>query len=468
MRRPALFLLPLLATMGCASKLNLPRASFHGMTIQTVQPDDDRLELEVGVDFKVDNPLGFRLTVPEHTFGLAIDGAPATSTGVHRAFEVKAKKQEVVTYALRLDPVALGKALGRDATFQFQADVDLDVADALQRTMGDILRGAGEAGAQLAGASEDAVAAAGETAESASTVTLSFEHTGRLKIPKVPRVRRAQDAAGPAVSLVGESAVLNLDDALADLKASGGPVVQLLAQILGQRPQQDLTLPVGDLLEAAGVPSNLVSGALQALNTFLVLQGESRVRSRGTQVTVPVQMPRLDQLVATLDPAAAEKIDAFTASWEGFSNGTLAGAEGLQIPTALPSGLRVMAPFAIHNPNEFAVHTPTFRLGLVDGDGQPLLLIGALPTAEADTTDLSVRRVSPMQAEGQTDTPMSLVSEVHWDQLTGGLLQAAVEGGPVKLPAGVRLVGEVTIDPGYGPITVPLNIALQPTPDAEE
>lgn len=464
MRRHLLPLLCLPLTVGCATTLNLPRASFHGMTIQTVQPDpdDERLELEVGVDFKVDNPLGFRLVVPEHTFGLSIDGAPATSTGVHQTFEVKSKKHEVVTYALRLDPVALGKALGREATFSFRADVDVDVADALARGVGDVLGGA------AAAATEGVARTASSGASGDGSFTLSFEHAGKLKVPKVPKVRPPADGDKAGVQLVGESTFLNLDEALGELRGAGGPVVDLLAQVLGQAPQQNVSLPARELLEALGVPANLVEGALGAVNTFLRLNGRSAIRSSGSDVTLPVKMPRLDQVIAAIDPQAATKIDRFTQAWAGFSGGSLGGASGLAIPTSLPSGLRVTAPFTLNNPNEFAVNAPMFRLGLVDGEGRPLLLVGTLPTAEVATTDLSTRRVSHQAVEGSTDTAMSLVSEIHWDELTGGLLKAAAAGVAVEAPAGLRLVGEITVDPGYGPITVPLNVSLAPKQDAAE
>lgn len=457
---PRLFLLVALwMSVGCAHTLNLPRASFHGLTIQTVQPDpdDERLELEVGVDFQVDNPTGVRLVVPEHTFGLAIDGAPATSTGVHKSFAVKAKKKEVVTYALRLDPVALGKALGKDATYAFTADVDVDIADTVLRGVEDILGGVG--GTSTTGMLAQA---ASDTASEASTYTMSFEHSGKLKVPKVPKIKAALQGQTAAVSLVGESEFLSLDDALGDLRTTGGPVVEILEQVLGQRPNQNVQLPLGDILEAMGVPANLTSGAVGALNTFLTLQGQSTLRGTSTSIELPVQLPKLNQLIATVDPNASTKINAFTSAWDGFSTGSIAGAQGLSIPTSLPSGLRVTAPFTLANPNEFTIQAPSFRLGLVDADGAPLLLIGTLPTSEVATTDLSVRRLSHQALDGQTDTSMSLVSEVHWDQLTGGLLNLASQGGTFALPNGLRLVGELTVDPGYGPITVPLNLSLMP------
>jgi len=460
-----LFVLALLST-GCATGLNLPRATFHGMSIRTIQPDpdDERLELELGVDFQIDNPLGVSLAVPEHAFGLSIDGAPATSTGVHKKIDVKPKNKEVVTYGFRLDPVTLGNAIGKDATFEFTADADIDVPGYVLQGLEDVLGGAGgELGEAVdgvvGGALGEALSGIGAS-DQEGKVKLKFEHAGRIKVPKVPKIKAPSADDKPTVALVGESEFMNLDNVLADLREKGGPVVAILEGVMNQRPDENIRLPAGDILEALGVPSNLTGGAVQALNAFLALQGESSIGNSSSQIEIPVQLPPLDQLIASIDPQAAAKFTAFTDVWGGFANGSLPGLAGLSIPTSLPSGMRIAAPFTLNNPNEFAISAPTFRLGLVDANNQPLLMVGTLPAAEAATTDLSTRRISHQSVAGNTDAAMTLISEINWDQLTGGLLQLATDGPDGTVVPGLRLVGEVTVDPGYGPITVPLNILL--------
>jgi hypothetical protein len=471
MRLIRLLLLSLvaIASTGCASLgLELPRAEFNGLTIQTIQPDPDKpdLRLQLGVDFQVKNPLGIKLNIPEHIFALTIDGAPAATTGTKKSFKVDQKGEKIVRYAFELDPKALGSAIGREAEFAFTADADIDLPGYLLEGIGDVL--GKEIGMAAGSLAEGLGASAGGSGGSGGTQSykMTFGHKGKLKVPKIPKIQPPSDDSRPTVALVGKSEFMNLDNVLGDLKAKGGPAVAVLEAILSQKPNEPIKLPMGTILEAVGVPKNLTNGAVSALNTFLSLQGGGSVSSKSSQVTLPVQLPSIGQLIASVDPSAANKFNQFTSAWADFDNGTMGGLGGLKIPTALPAGMQVSAPFLINNPNEFAVNAPTFRMALVAPDGTPVLMVGTVPSAAAQSADLSKRRVSNQAIGGKTALAMTLMTEINWEQLTGGLLQLATGGSGGSLgTGGLSLQGEFTIDPGYGPITVPLNVAL-PSPSS--
>lgn len=84
---------------------------------------------------------------------------------------------------------------------------------------------------------------------------------------------------------------------------------------------------------------------------------------------------------------------------------------------------------------------------------------GAVPTGGALSApgEPAVRTINIAKAGAET---MQLISEVHWDKLTGGLLEAAGTGNAAPSFAGIRLVGDVTIDLGCGPVTGPLSVPL--------
>jgi len=352
----------------------------------------------------------------DHAFGLEIDGAPVASTGTKGGFDVRAKGKEIVTYGFTIDlgPDGLGRAFGKDAEFAFTAEADLDLpgvaGEALEGVLGEISEGLGE------GLGDGVV-----------SNKLTFGHAGRIKLARPPTLTPPDDGTLASVPLVGTSETMNLGTLLGELGEAGEPIIALLDILQGAAVNHEIELPVGAMLEQLGVPAELTGGAISALNAFLAIQGQDSIGSRNSSVTIPVDLPPLSTLIAAVDPNAAAKIADFEASWEDFSTGTLGLDGGLMIPAALPSGMRVAAPFVIQNPNEFALSTPGFQLAIVDADGQPVAAIGAVPTDGSLSAPgaTSVRTVGIGAAGTQG---MQLISEIHWDKLTGGLLEAAVTG----------------------------------------
>ena len=461
---PLLLLISLSLTTGCMTG-KLPSAAFSGMTIQTVQqkPGSDDMELAVGFDFKVKNPLGIKLVVPDHTFGLDIDGAPVAETGTKGGFDVAPGTAKKVRYDFKLDlsEKGLGRAFGKDATFAFTADANIDVPQKIFEILEDIpgsqvvSEAAKESGQDLLTSGLQAL----ESADSGgiAKAKLTFAHEGSLKLAKFPKLKQRGDGK-PEVALVGRSETMSLDNVIGELTKDVEPLAIFLEQFENAAMNQQVDIPVGDLLERIGVPANLTSAALTAINGVLQLNGKQPIGSKNNSVQVPVQLPKLSSLLGTLDPKAGKKIDDFTSGWTDFKSNPTIGS--LVIPTALPQGIRVATPFAIENPNEFLIHAPTFKLGLVAGDGTPVALV-AVGAPQANSAALGSTQNTLVQVAAGSDAALQLVSEFNWDKLGADLLGAAASGTPPDL-SGLRLMGEVSIDPGYGPITVPLNIPLAP------
>lgn len=461
---PRLLLLLFLAatTTGCATLGTLPSAQFSGMTVKTVQtkPGSDKMALNLGLNFKVKNPLDIKLVIPKHTFGLTVDGAPATESGVKKEFSVGKKSAKTIKYDFTLDlsKNGLGRAFGKNATFGFQADADIDVPAKVIEILNDQLPGLGDVGGENL---TQGLSALGKQASGGmGKAKLTFEHQGKLKLAKIPKIK-ARGHGQPTVALTGQSETMNLSNLLGDLTDDIAPLAAFFEQFENARVNQQVELPVGELLEAIGIPSNLTSAALTAINGVLQLNNKPRVGSANNTVTLPVQMPKLPQLLASLDPQAARKIDDFTAGWARFESNSGALAS-MALPTALPEGMRVSLPFAIDNPNEFSIIAPSFRIGLVDGSGKPVAMVQVQkPGSNKALTSLEDRRV---KINGQSVEPMELVSEFHWDRLGASLLQMAANPDARPDMSGFKIVGDVTIDPGYGPITLPIRVPVPAPP----
>ena len=460
----ALLVLAALATFstGCMTG-KLPSAAFSGMTVSTVQksPGSEDMKLAVGFDFKVKNPLGIKLVVPKHTFGLNVDGSPVAETGHKGGFDVPAGKAKKVRYDFTLDlsKKGLGRAFGKDATFAFSADADIDVPQKIFEILEDI-PGSSVVPDAAKGAGQDLLSTGLEALQSADSsgmakVRMTFAHEGSLKLAKFPKLR-GEEGGKPEVALVGRSETMSLDNVIGELTKDVEPLAIFLEQFENAALNQQVDIPVGDLLERIGVPSNLTSAALTAINGVLQLNGKQPIGSKNNSVAVPVQLPKLSSLLGTLDPKAGQKIDQFTSGWTDFKSNPTLGS--LVIPTALPQGIRVATPFLIDNPNEFLIHAPTFKLGLVAADGTTVALV-AVGAPAAANTPLGSTQSTLVKVDGQSTAGLSLVSEFNWDKIGADLLGAAAGGTQPDL-SGLRLMGEVSIDPGYGPITVPLNIPL--------
>jgi hypothetical protein len=465
--RSFLLLMFLLLLSGCATLGTIPSAQFSGMTVETVQqnPGDPSLKLNLGLDFKVKNPMDIKLVVPKHSFGLNVDGSPAAESGVKNEFSVGAKQAKTVRYdfVLDLSEAGLGRAFGKNATFGFTADADIDVPQKIIEILEDQLPDlSGLAEGTLSDLATGLQPLTSSAEEGLGKARLSFEHEGSLKLAKIPKIKARADQAQPTVGLVGQSETMNLANLLGELGADIGPLAEFFEQFQNAAVNQEVDLPVAELLELIGVPSNLTSAAITAINGVLAINGQSAISGSNGSVTLPVPLPPLSDLLTTMDPDAAAKIDAFTGGWSSFQSNS-AQLAGMAIPTALPEGMRVSVPFALDNPNEFSVVAPSFRIGLVDAQGNPIALVQVQrPGSNGALDSLQDRRV---RVDGQTEAPLELVSEFHWDRLGMSLLELAANPNATPDLSGFQIVGDVTVDPGYGPITLPIRVPV-PAPPA--
>lgn len=448
-----ILLLCLSSLAGCATTQALPTASFYGLTVQTVQPDPNKpdIELKLGLDFQVKNPLGIKLIVPRHQFALSVGGERLGGSGTRQEFEVPKKGKKVVRYdfAFDLNQKTLGEALGAESTFAFTADADIDLPSHVLRTFdldkspvgGEL----GEIAKTLGGAIEEA---ARKGAKKGKGFDLKFQHEGRIKLPKLPKILPPDEGAKPKVDLVAGSGG---GAGLGDVAEWMEPVVGLLDAATSGSKQHELRLPVADVLAFLGVPRNKAQTAVVALNTALSLTGGSRVGAADSTVPIRINLD-VGKVLEGVQPQAKRNMERFLDGWRR-NRTAFASLEG---GFALPEGVAFSVPFRMNNPNQFPVLAPSFRFGLVDGQGRAIALIQMLPEAAKAGKEPESGAVLSIGA-GKTAS-MELVSQVNWAALGLGI---AAGGAP-----DLRLAGELSVDLGLGPLTVPFSFVLPPPPSA--
>ena len=155
-----------------------------------------------------------------------------------------------------------------------------------------------------------------------------------------------------------------------------------------------------------------------------------------------LDQPVMDNVIGTLSivgPAAGVFWQSFVSAWESF----LAGPGNVVVPTGLPDGIRLTIPFDIYNPNHFPIESPRLRADIrLAGRTTRLSRLDANPVGSTIIPPQQTRR-------------MRVLAELRWSEIEGGMW-ALVSGQSVN----VNLDGEVTADVGYGPMRIPVSLAL--------
>jgi LEA14-like dessication related protein len=152
--------------------------------------------------------------------------------------------------------------------------------------------------------------------------------------------------------------------------------------------------------------------------------------------------PVMDNLMGTLsivDPGAGVFWQSFVTAWTSF----MAGPGSVVVPTGLPDGIRLTIPFDIYNPNQFPIESPRLRADIrLAGRTTRLSRLDASPVGSTLIPPQQTRR-------------MRVLAELRWSEIEGGML-SLLSGQSVN----VDLDGEVTADVGYGPMRIPVSLAL--------
>ncbi len=152
--------------------------------------------------------------------------------------------------------------------------------------------------------------------------------------------------------------------------------------------------------------------------------------------------PVMDTIIGTLslvNDDADDYWEDFVTAWGSF----MAGPGNVVVPTGLPDGIRVTIPFDIHNPNRFPIESPQLRADLrLAGRTTRLSRLDARPVGSTIIPPQQTRR-------------MRVVAELRWSEIEGGMW-SLLSGQSVN----VDLDGEISADVGYGPMRIPVNLAL--------
>ena len=178
-----------------------------------------------------------------------------------------------------------------------------------------------------------------------------------------------------------------------------------------------------------------ISGIRDVMTPFLNLLITGRVFGQ------PVMNTIINTLSA-LDPRAREYWQNFLSAWAGFQEGPAT----VVVPTGLPDGIRLEIPFDLYNPNYFPIEAPQVLADVRISGGQTRL-------SHLDAGPAALSTVPPRQTRR-----MRVIAELRWSEIEGGMM-ALLTSRSVN----VNLTGEITADVGYGPVRVPINLAVPVT-----
>jgi hypothetical protein len=225
-----------------------------------------------------------------------------------------------------------------------------------------------------------------------------------------------------------------------------------------------LRLPLFPQLSVAGLPSLQLLGTIRTLDVRAFRQpmvevGDVLVRFLGPILDAFLALGTLaggDQ-TALRDP---DKREAFTRGWTRFKEDI--PDRILDLPASRLEGIRLEVPVRVRNPNRFPIHAPTVSVSLTEpGAGAGAAgRVGLVALVYPNTAGAAARI-----PEGPgTSREATLVVELRWTRLAGGsanpldVLRVLDGSGSATL----ALRAEFAMDLGYGLVTVPLEIPLQP------
>lgn len=430
--------------MGCSSQRHV--VGFQGARVQAVQPDIVRRELQIdfALDFKVRNPLKFPLVIPAHDYTLEL-GEGAHVVGSRQAeLRLAPEETRTLSYPFKLDLSAAGlrELAGRDAPYRFSASSD--AVKAVRRQLDAVVPTKGGAAAALSALEELSRKALPPMFQDGKLV---LAHESTLRLPLLPEVRWAGAGRAPSIEMMGAN-VQTVDGTavLNELQRAMRPLVSTLETALTTRPSWTPSLTLRQVLDHLrvgtvrinGIPVDERKAVITAINAARRAVGEGEINEDSTlgihfQVPSPLELMQVRQ----------EQWNSFLTAWRGFPPEAL--RRPLVIPTSLPTGIRLRMPFRLHNPNQFVIAVPRFRLDLQPASGGGgIVQARVVPRAPG----------SPAALSAESGLDMELVAEFTWDQL-GGLLRLTQQN-PMVPP--VRLSGDVSVDVGYGQLTLPIQL----------
>jgi len=159
---------------------------------------------------------------------------------------------------------------------------------------------------------------------------------------------------------------------------------------------------------------------------------------------MPGQVNLMDHFIAhflaPLHGQAPQRWEQFKTNWEDFKERPLQ----INYPGPRVTGLQIAVPLRIYNPNSFEIQAPIFFGAASAGGHQPLSFLASAPPGG---------QVIPAKTHQYIQVRFTL----DWAQGGTGLLGLLQPGSPLQQ---TRLLGTTSLDLGYGPMRVELDLPL--------
>lgn len=421
----------------------LPTIHFQRANIKGIQTQTDGLVVELDLWYEFSNPFKKALPVPAHSFSFKINQKLIQKSD-QKKFSVPAKKKVTKPYRLTLELTKRNinkfkSFLGKDNQYEFATNITLDLHDFLEELSDyNIMIPKNAFTNAVQPKAEDWLK------EKLGKKTFTIKHEDEIRIPLLPIVK---PSANPmTVRFAGQMETLDLQilkDAmvpLGDLIVSGNLNQTISDPFIQKLENTSVTIPTPTLLEWDKTTTiNLADHVMDLLQPF-----DENIEDKWDNLKDKISPPTgnstalMDHLVnvylTQIDQNADDYWTNFKTQWAAFKN---TPAE-IKYPGANVTGLIIEVPFIIENKNEFSIKVPHATTTAQLGNYTPLAFQISDPSGS-------------IPKKQSKEVKMTLM--LDWQAATGGF--AALLNGQSLSP---NLIGEVSLDLGYGPMKVQMNL----------
>jgi LEA14-like dessication related protein len=412
---------------GCKIYDKMPRVGLGGFPeIKAMQADVQQSQLSLAFNMPVNfhNPFNKQIVIPPHKFNVYVDGKaiPLQMQQVS-GFTIPASTDYKHPYPFILTLSKNGPLkdmLGKDSELEFKIDMDIDLAQTgikLPKILGQ---------------------------EIIKKYPLSFSFKDTIRLPLMPQVMPSNQFA--QIQFTGQMETFDLTA----IKNGLTPMVDVMLN--AKFDNSYISSAANAVLNAkVSVYSPTLTNPFRTVEVNLAdhivgLFGDDMKEKWNTLKTQlnPGQINIMDytvnSLIKPINNNAPTHYNNFKTNWSSFKQKPLS----FTYPGSQVTGLQIVVPFILKNPNKFPIELPMYSGEAKLGINEPF------------SVEIKPKSASSNMVAADQSVNMEIVINLNWDQGGQGVLNL-INGNDIT-PA---FSGKLKVDLGYGPVPVQYNFPLQ-------
>lgn len=453
-RRLFPFFFVVLILSGCSQKILvmedvLPSAKFEKFEPRFNQTSFEQFELGLAITVSFRNPYDKELQIPKHRMGILLnEQKKPDGLFVEKAVVIPAKSTREVEYVFSLTRQTIQSVLGRENTFKFVTDLDIDLSS-FTHFLPNFKLGVTDRFNIDSSSYNPIVRELGQ--RKLKKYKYHFEKSVKVKIPTLPKIENSPEPI--KIEWIGEtSAWINPNEYKEKM--------QSFVDLLIDGKLNNLTSPFVKTLEDASVtiPAprwdcwtctqniNFAEHMINMGKTFdpnMEQKYDELKKLVYVSGDVEVADYFVDHFLTKVNRDARVLWDQFEAAWGHFKN--------LEFPANMPTpktrGFRISFPIVFRNPNQFPVELPLFRNSAFISGGEPF----SIQLRPKNVSEVSMDHISRQQTTvpANSATTLYITFSMNWLDSQMGIY-GFLSGKPLQ----PDMRGVMSYDFGYGPMYV--------------